>query len=193
MSIDEEFHFYLSIFRFFIISRSIIGSDTVLYSYWSTCQLIPWLRSVASLCVERKLNVRLWWWEGGLTQGAFSFCSDDGHLTSDTASLHRLLQHHISASQIRLDRASAHIVHQKFRGSLKFLISPFLIFNSTELFRAYIWTWNVLEHLRIFVRILKCVKTHLRATEVIDSLEESSFSSNQLMSNDVKWGAFLTV
>ena len=22
---------------------------------------------------------------GGLTQGAFSFCSDDGHLTSDTA------------------------------------------------------------------------------------------------------------
>ena len=93
------------------------------------------------------------------------------------------LQHHISASQIRLDRASAHIVHQKFRGSLN---APFLIFDSTELFRAYIGTWNVLEHLRIFVRILKCVKTHLRATEVIDSLEESSFSSNQLMSNDVK-------
>lgn len=167
--------------------------------FWLFCTLIgqpvSWFRDsdVASLCVERKLNLRLWWREGGLTQGAFSFCSDDGHLTSDTASLHRLLQHHISASQIRLDRASAHIVHQKFRGSL---IAPFLKFDSEEFYkvnRAYIGTWNVLEHLRIFVRILKCVKTHLRATEVIDSLEESSFSSNQLMSNDVKWGAFLTV
>ena len=68
-------------------------------------------------------------------------------------------------------------------------LAPFFKFDSEEFYkvnRAYIGTWNVLEHLRIFVRILKCVKTHLRATEVIDSLEESSFSSNELMSNDVK-------